>query len=148
MATAWPSSAGSRAWDSNLQGVDVPMPVALAKKEPGKGNQYPEDTKIRNRTGEGRGGCKRERVLNNTTPTTQDRQGTGLPVKANIGGGEGVQMIEAGRGRKGPSDGIKTGSDRDLGAGRGQQRGGNRMREGSRRIERGTPWVLRHGRGV
>ena len=84
MATAWPSSAGSRAWDSNLQGVDVPMPVALAKKEPGKGNQYPEDTKIRNRTGEGRGGCKRERVLNNTTPTTQDRQGGGYHCLAMV----------------------------------------------------------------
>ena len=83
-------------------------------------------------------------VQNKKTSTTWDRQGTGLPVKANIGGGEGVQMIEAGRGRKGPSDGIKTGSDRDLGAGRGQQRRGNWTREGSHMFTRGNPLYTLH----
>ena len=40
------------------------------------------------------------------------------------GGGVGVREVEAGRGRKGPLKGRTQGSDRDLGARQGLQRGG------------------------
>ena len=62
------------------------------------------------------------------------------------GGGEGVQMMEACRGRKGTSDGRTLGSDRDLGVGRGWQRGSNQTREVSHRIAQGNPWAAQHGR--
>ena len=47
------------------------------------------------------------------------RQGTRSTVKVGRVGGEDVWATEAGRGRKGTSDGITPGYDRDLGAVRG-----------------------------
>ena len=50
-----------------------------------------------------------------------------------------MRTTEAGRGRKGTSDGRTPGDDRDLGAGRGWRRGDNQTREGSHRLAQGTP---------
>ena len=46
-------------------------------------------------------------------------------------GRKGGNQTEAGRERKGPSDRITPGSDRDLGAGQGWKMGSNRTRDGS-----------------
>ena len=58
------------------------------------------------------------------------------------GGGEDVQAMEAGRERKGTLGRRTPGSDRDLGACRGCQRGGNQKRYGSHRLVPGNPWGL------
>ena len=57
-------------------------------------------------------------------------------------------MMEAGKGRNVPLDGIAPGADRDLGADRGWRRGGNRTREGSHRLAQGNPWAGWHGRSA
>ena len=49
-----------------------------------------------------------------------------------------MRETDAGRERKSTSDGIIPRADRDLGAGRGQKREGNRTRDGSHRLARGT----------
>ena len=82
---------------------------------------------------------------NNTTQTTQYQQGTGPPVKAGRGG-LGMRMIEAVRGRKGPSDKITPGNNREPDASQGSQRGDNLMREGSHMLVRGNPWAAQNGR--
>ena len=54
------------------------------------------------------------------------------------GGGSDVRETESVRGTKGPLDGRTPPADRDLDAGQGQQRWGNRMRYGSNRLAQGT----------
>ena len=49
------------------------------------------------------------------TQIPRERQGTGPPVKARGGGGADVREMEAGRGRKGPLEGITPGADTNLG---------------------------------
>ena len=56
------------------------------------------------------------------------------------GGGAGVRMMEAGKGRKGTLDSRTPGADRDLGAGKEWKMGGNHTKEGSHRLAKGTPW--------
>ena len=70
--------------------------------------------------------------------TPRDQQGTGPPVEDSRGGVSYVRATDAGRESKSTSDGIIPGADRDLGAGRGRKRGGNRTRDGSHRLARGT----------
>ena len=62
------------------------------------------------------------------------------------GGGAGVRVVEAGKGRKGPLERITPGANRELGAGRVWQRGGNWKREGRHRLARGTNWAAQQGR--
>ena len=83
--------------------------------------------------------------LSPVNATTQDRQVTGPPVEASRGGGAGVRLMEAGRGRKGPLDG------RDLGlAGTWAQvedgKGGNRTGEGRHGSCEELLWSARNGR--
>ena len=55
------------------------------------------------------------------------------------GGGADVRSMEAGRGRKGTSDGITPGDDRDLRAGQGWKRGGKHTRDIRHRLAQRTP---------
>ena len=55
-------------------------------------------------------------------------------------------MIESGRGREGTLEGRTPGSDRDLGAGKGRQRGVNHTMEGSHRLVKGTHQYVQHDR--
>ena len=75
------------------------------------------------------------------------RNGRGLSRQSRPArGGADVRMAEAGRGRKGPSDGRDPGGDMDLGKGQGWQKGGNQTRDVRQRIVQGTTlWPPREG---
>ena len=59
-----------------------------------------------------------------------------------------MRVKEAGRGKKGTYDRITPGDDKDLDSGRGRQRGGNQVRDGSHRLARGTTCVRPEREGI